>query len=159
MDIPCCGNLGRIELLLEASDWGKVEHLNRAREIGARVVARARTTGQYALGIQNGIFVPSFTKVWPVWATNSCGWPDPDSYHPCFPGTDKFQLNLASARSLTCDLRKKGDEKHCTTLDPGTYSAQRKGDDKLIVFGWKNPLDVGNLAKATKAEYRVSAQP
>lgn len=61
LDTPCCGNLGRIELLLEASDrLAKPEHLNRARQIGAAVVDRARKVGQYAVGVRNGIFLPSF---------------------------------------------------------------------------------------------------
>ena len=34
---------------------------------------------------------------------------------------------------LTCDLRKKGDEQHCSKLLPGTYQAEAKGNDKLIV--------------------------
>lgn len=61
--------------------------------------------------------------------------------------------------SLTCVNQKKGDEKHCAPLRPGTYSAERKGNDKLIVYAVQNPLDIGNLSKAHKLEYVVGGQP
>jgi hypothetical protein len=59
---------------------------------------------------------------------------------------------------LTCDLRKKGDEKHCSRLLPGKYQAEAKGNDKLIVYAWANPIYVGDLSKATKLEFRVSGR-
>jgi type 2 lantibiotic biosynthesis protein LanM len=60
-DIPCCGNLGRLDVLVEASQkLGKSECLQRARELGAAVIRRAAENGRYAVGIKNGIYVPSF---------------------------------------------------------------------------------------------------
>lgn len=59
---------------------------------------------------------------------------------------------------LTCELRKKGDEKHCFKLLPGTYQAEPKGNDKLIVYAWANPIYVGNFSKATKLEFMVGAR-
>jgi hypothetical protein len=59
---------------------------------------------------------------------------------------------------LTCDLRKRGDEKHCSKLLPGTYQAEAKGNDKLIVYAWANPVYVGNFSKATKLEFKVGAR-
>lgn len=51
---------------------------------------------------------------------------------------------------LTCQLLKKGDEKHCAKILPGTYQAEPKGNDKVIVYAWANPIFKGDLSKATK---------
>jgi hypothetical protein len=59
---------------------------------------------------------------------------------------------------LTCQLLKKGDEKHCTKLVAGTYRAEPKGNDKLIVYAWTNPIYIGNLSKATKLEFKVGGR-
>ncbi len=59
---------------------------------------------------------------------------------------------------LTCQLLKKGDEKHCAKVLPGTYQADAKGNDKIIVYAWANPIFKGNLSKATKLEFRVGAR-
>jgi len=61
------------------------------------------------------------------------------------------------AISLTCQLRKRGDEKRCTKLIPGIYSAEPKGKDKLIVYAWANPIYAGDFTKANKLEFKVGA--
>jgi type 2 lantibiotic biosynthesis protein LanM len=61
IDTPCCGNLGRLELLVQASQkLGKPEWLDTARKIGACVVERALTQGGYGTGVKSGIYIPSF---------------------------------------------------------------------------------------------------
>lgn len=59
--------------------------------------------------------------------------------------------------ALTCQLRKRGDEKHCTRLVPGVYAAEPKGKDKLIVYAWANPVYRGDFSKANKLEFRIGA--
>jgi len=59
---------------------------------------------------------------------------------------------------LTCELRKKGDEKHCSKLLPGTFQADAKGNDKVIIYAWANPIYRGDLSKANKLEYRVGGR-
>jgi hypothetical protein len=59
---------------------------------------------------------------------------------------------------LTCELLKKGDEKHCAKVLPGTYQAEAKGKDKVIVYAWANPIFKGDLKKATKLEFHVGAR-
>ena len=61
IDAPCCGNLGRLELLVQASQkLGKPEWLDTARKIGACVVERAVKQGGYGTGVKSGIYIPSF---------------------------------------------------------------------------------------------------
>ncbi len=58
---------------------------------------------------------------------------------------------------LTCAIRQKKDAKHCATLMPNhEYPAEAKGNDKLIVFGWMNPLFHGDMSKAQRFEYRIA---
>jgi len=60
VDGLCCGNLGRIELLIEASSHlGRPELLSHARQIGSSVLHRADSNGRFMVGIPNGIYVPS----------------------------------------------------------------------------------------------------
>jgi len=59
---------------------------------------------------------------------------------------------------LTCQLLKKGDEKHCAKVLHGKYQAEAKGNDKVIVYAWANPMYKGNMSKATKLEFRVGAR-
>lgn len=61
------------------------------------------------------------------------------------------------AITLTCQLRKRGDEKRCSRLTPGVYSAEPKGKDKLIVYAWANPVYTGDLSKANKLEFTTGA--
>ncbi len=61
------------------------------------------------------------------------------------------------AITLTCQLRKKSDEKRCTRLVPGVYSAEPKGKDKLIVYAWANPVYAGDFSKANKLEFTTGA--
>lgn len=61
IDTPCCGNLGRIELLVQASQTaGRNSCLETAREIGLCVVDRAGRQDGYGTGIKSGIYIPSF---------------------------------------------------------------------------------------------------
>jgi type 2 lantibiotic biosynthesis protein LanM len=61
VDGLCCGNLGRIELLIEASSHlGRPDLLSHARQIGSSVLHRADSNGQFMVGIPNGIYVASF---------------------------------------------------------------------------------------------------
>lgn len=60
-DFPCCGNLGRIEVLAQAAQkLGRADCLRQARVLGHLVVRRAGQNGRYAVGIRNGIYIPSF---------------------------------------------------------------------------------------------------
>jgi hypothetical protein len=61
------------------------------------------------------------------------------------------------AITLTCQLRKKGDQKHCTRLVAGVYSAEPKGKDKLTVYAWANPVYAGDFSKANKLEFSIGA--
>ena len=56
LDTPCCGNLGRVELLIEA---GEIE---AARRLVARVVARARAQGGFGVlrDAPQGVLAPAF---------------------------------------------------------------------------------------------------
>jgi lantibiotic modifying enzyme len=61
LDIACCGNMGRVELLIEASTrLNKPEHLQRAKAIGSAIVERAREQGRYSAGVKDGIVIPTF---------------------------------------------------------------------------------------------------
>ena len=61
LDTVCCGNMGRIELLVEASTrLNNAEYLQRAKIIGSAVVERAKEQGYYSAGVKDGIVVPSF---------------------------------------------------------------------------------------------------
>jgi hypothetical protein len=53
----------------------------------------------------------------------------------------------------------------CYTHVPGTYQAEAKGNDKLILYAWANAVYVGNFSKAQismhnmgRAEKRASAR-
>ncbi|HEY6969091.1 MAG TPA: type 2 lanthipeptide synthetase LanM family protein [Candidatus Angelobacter sp.] len=60
-DGPCCGNFGRIEILIEASQkLRRPEALQRAREIGMLILERSAQNGDFAIGVKDGAFVPSF---------------------------------------------------------------------------------------------------
>jgi hypothetical protein len=59
---------------------------------------------------------------------------------------------------LTCQLLKKGDDKHCGKILPGTHQAELKGNEKVIVYAWANPIFKGDLSKATKLEFHVRAR-
>jgi lantibiotic modifying enzyme len=62
VDSLCCGNLGRVDLLLEVADkLADFASLDRARQIGNGVVARAHRTGSYLVGPFRRIFHP------PLW--------------------------------------------------------------------------------------------
>lgn len=52
---------------------------------------------------------------------------------------------------LTCNSA----QKNCAPFNAGTYTAEPKGKDKLIVYGWRNPLYRGDLKKATKVTFAV----
>jgi len=41
---------------------------------------------------------------------------------------------------------------------PRTYQAEVRGNDKLIVYAWANPIYVGNFSKGTKLEFRVGVR-
>jgi type 2 lantibiotic biosynthesis protein LanM len=61
LDHPCCGNLGRVELLLEAGRrLGYKTEERRARELASKVVRRARKRGHFLVGPETGIYMPSF---------------------------------------------------------------------------------------------------
>lgn len=65
IDHLCCGNLGRNELFVVASQkLGKQQWLNTAREQAASLVNKAKQNGTYALlpHLPNSIFSPSFFK-------------------------------------------------------------------------------------------------
>lgn len=75
--------------------------------------------------------------------------------------TIRLKARLVSSGAgmwLTCQLLKKGDQKHCAKVLPGTYQAEAKGSDKVIVYAWANPLFKGDLSKASKLEFRVGAR-
>jgi lantibiotic modifying enzyme len=49
-DDLCCGNFGRLELLIEAADQlGELDLLNEARGQGSRIVGKAAGTGRFGL--------------------------------------------------------------------------------------------------------------
>jgi lantibiotic modifying enzyme len=56
MDHPCCGHLGRAELLLAAG------HPERALDLAGQVVARARSAGTYDISREtpDGRYAPGF---------------------------------------------------------------------------------------------------
>jgi hypothetical protein len=57
---------------------------------------------------------------------------------------------------LSCELRRKQDEKHCGRLMEGkTYPAAPKGNDKLTVWAWANPMFHGDMSKAKKLEFNI----
>jgi lantibiotic modifying enzyme len=61
LDHVCCGNGGRIETLLEAGRrTGDRRFLDRARDLGLRVIDRAKAQGGYRLGNPNRFRAVSF---------------------------------------------------------------------------------------------------
>ena len=61
LDHPCCGNLGRAELLLEAGRrLGDKFRERQARKLTSKVLRRARKQGHFALGPETGLYMPSF---------------------------------------------------------------------------------------------------
>jgi len=56
LDHLCCGNLGRVETMVMAGE----AHLDEARQLAGKVIARARQRGRYALGWDSGPYIPSF---------------------------------------------------------------------------------------------------
>ena len=59
---------------------------------------------------------------------------------------------------LTCQIVKKKDLKHCGQLTQGNYTAEPKGKDQIIVYGWANPLYRGDMKKADKYIFRIGAR-
>lgn len=61
---------------------------------------------------------------------------------------------------LTCRIVRNRDTNHCGNLSGNhAYTAEAKGKDRLIVYAWKNPMYKGDMSKATKLEYAISARP
>ena len=61
LDYPCCGNLGRVELLLQAEKSLAQSHCgDRARALASEIVNDANKRGHYRLGLRNHDLVPSF---------------------------------------------------------------------------------------------------
>ncbi len=61
LDTLCCGNFGRIELLIEAANaLDEPQHIDRAQAIATAAMHRARIAGDFSVGVQDGIYVPSF---------------------------------------------------------------------------------------------------
>ncbi len=61
LDHPCCGNLGRAELLLEAGRRrGCKAQEKQAKELADKVLRRAKRRGHFSLGPETGICMPSF---------------------------------------------------------------------------------------------------
>lgn len=57
----CCGNLGRIELLIEASQrLERPDALQQARQIAMLMLERRAQNGDFAIGVKDGAFIPSF---------------------------------------------------------------------------------------------------
>lgn len=63
-----------------------------------------------------------------------------------------------SGITLTCQIMKQSDVKHCMSLLPGDHPAKAKGKDALIVYGWPNPIYKGDMSKAQKLEFRVDGR-
>ena len=61
---------------------------------------------------------------------------------------------------LTCQILQKKDLKHCGKLiAEKAYPAEPKGNDKVIVYAWANPMYHGDMSKATKLEFHISPRP
>jgi type 2 lantibiotic biosynthesis protein LanM len=61
IDHPCCGNLGRIELLIEVAKRSRRPDLHeKAERITSAVIRRARANLSYGLGVDASLYVPSF---------------------------------------------------------------------------------------------------
>jgi lantibiotic modifying enzyme len=61
LDHLCCGNVGRAEVLLEAGNrLGRPELVLKAQKLTAGTVTRAWHTGDYRLGIPDGLELASF---------------------------------------------------------------------------------------------------
>jgi hypothetical protein len=54
--------------------------------------------------------------------------------------------------TLTCNSAR---EKHCARFPPGKYTAEAKGKDEVVLYGWSNPMYRGDLSKATKIKFKV----
>jgi lantibiotic modifying enzyme len=61
LDNLCCGTLGRLEVLLEAHRvLGSEEALKKAKSIARQVMRQSQQRGNYRVGSQTDVYVPSF---------------------------------------------------------------------------------------------------
>ena len=55
---------------------------------------------------------------------------------------------------LTCN----SNQRKCAKFNAGIYFAETKGKDKIVLYGWRNPLYQGDLKKATKVTFEVGVR-